>query len=69
MAYIKSFSNYVLKRKQQDINSGTIYERDITTIGGLNQFAKGQVPIYKSGNFIITVNNEIKSDRNFLINS
>ena len=69
MAYIKSYSNYVLKRKHQDINSGTIYERDITTIGGLNQFAKGQVPIYKSGNFIITVNNEIKSDRNFLNNS
>ena len=66
MAYIKSYSNYVLKRKHQDINSGTIYERDITTIGGLNQFAKGQVPIYKSSNFIITVNNENNANRNFI---
>lgn len=66
MAYIKSYSNYVLKRKHQDINSGSIYERDITTIGGLNQFAKGQVPIYKSSNFIITVNNENKISRNHL---
>ena len=66
MAYIKSYSNYVLKRKHQDINSGSIYERDITTIGGLNQFAKGQVPIYKSSNFIITVNNESKISRNHL---
>ena len=64
--FIKSYSNYVLKRKHQDIDSGSIYERDITTIGGLNQFAKGQVPIYKSSNFIITVNNETKAQRNFL---
>ena len=63
MAYIKSYSNYVLKRKHQDINSGTIFERDITTIGGLNQFAKGQTPIYKSSNFIITVNNETLPSR------
>lgn len=66
MAHIKSYSNYVLRRKHQNINGGTIYERDITTIGGLNQFAKGQVPIYKSGNFIITVNNDNKSSRNYL---
>ena len=69
MAYIKSYSNYVLKRKHQNINSGTIYERDITTIGGLNQFAKGQIPIYKSSNFIITVNNESKVNRNFINDS
>lgn len=66
MAYIKSYSNYVLRRKHQNINGGNIYERDITTIGGLNQFAKGQVPIYKSGNFIITVNNDNKPSRNYL---
>ena len=58
MALIKSHSNYVLKKKHQDIADGTIYERDITTIGGLNQFSAGQVPIYKSGNFVITVRND-----------
>lgn len=56
MGYIKSHSNYVLKSRHQLTNDGTILERDITTIGGLNQFSKGQVPIYKSSNFIITVN-------------
>lgn len=52
--FIKSHSNYVLKKKHQEVNNGDIFERDITTINGLNQFAKGQIPIYKSGNFIIT---------------
>ena len=56
MAYIKSHSNYVLKKKHQLIDGGVVYERDMTTIGGLNQFAPGQTPIYQSGNFIITVN-------------
>ena len=61
--FIKSHSNYVLKKKHQDINSGTIFERDITTIGGLDQFSKGRTPIYKSSNFIITVNNEVSPSR------
>jgi hypothetical protein len=60
MAFIKTHSNYVLKKKHQDISDGTIWERDITTIGGVNQFASGQIPIYKSGNFIITVRNDGK---------
>jgi len=56
--YIKSHSNYVLKTKHQQTNDGIIYERDITTIGGRDQFAKGQVPIYRTGNFVITTNND-----------
>ena len=56
--YVKSHSNYVLKTKHQEINDGIIYERDITTIGGRDRFAKGQIPIYKSGNFVITINND-----------
>ena len=57
--YIKSHSNYVLQKKHQEVTDGVVYERDMTTIGGLNQYAKGQVPIYRSSNFIITVNNDI----------
>ena len=60
MALIKSHSNYVLKKKHQEIQDGTIWERDITTIGGVNQFSPGQIPIYKSSNFIITVRNDGK---------
>lgn len=57
--YIKSHSNYVLKSKHQALGDGsTIFERDITTIGGLNQFAPGQKPIYRSNNFIITVRDD-----------
>ncbi len=58
MALIKSHSNYVLKSKHQTVSDGTIWERDITTIGGVNQFSPGQVPIYRSNNFIISVRND-----------
>lgn len=58
MALVKSHSNYVLKSRHQDVSDGTIYERDITTIGGVNQFAKGMTPVYRSNNFIITVRND-----------
>lgn len=62
--YIKSHSNYVYKKKHQNTSDGTIYERDITSIGGIDNFAKGQTPIYRSGNFLITTHNEdnIKKD-------
>ena len=53
--FIKSHSNYLLKNFHQLTNDGTIYERDITTIGGVGNFPNGQVPIYRSNNFVITV--------------
>lgn len=65
MAWIKSHSNYVLKKKHQEVSDGTVWERDITTIGGINQFAKGQVPIYQSGNFIITVRADKKTSNQY----
>lgn len=65
MAYIKSHSNYVIKDKHQLTNNGVILERDIATVGGLNKFALGQVPIYSSGNFIITINNDKSLTKNY----
>ena len=65
MAFIKSHSNYTLKKRHQDVSDGTIWERDITTIGGVNQFSPGQIPIYKSNNFIITVRNDGKISNQF----
>ena len=56
--FIKTHSNYVLKSFHQSINDGTIYERDITTIGGVGHFPSSQTPIYRSNNFIITVRND-----------
>ena len=64
--YIKTHSNYVLKKKHQTLSDGTIYERDITTINGLNQFAPGQTPIYKSSNFIITVRDDNAPAKNYI---
>ena len=58
MALIKSHSNYVLKKKHQTVSDGTIWERDITTIGRVNFFAPGQQPIFRENNFIITVRND-----------
>jgi len=60
MPYIKSYSNYVERTKHKNTVNGTIFERDITTIGGRNNFAPGQVPVYQSGNFVITINNNEK---------
>ena len=59
--YIKSHSNYVINEKHQTVNGGTIYERDITTIGGRDKFAPGQIPVYRSGNFVITTNGEVQN--------
>lgn len=66
--YIKSYSNYVIKKQHQLADGDIVYERDITTIGGLNQFAKGQKPIYQSGNFIITVRDEYNGQKNYANN-
>ena len=65
--YVKSYSNYVLKTKHQTVNDGTVYERDFTTIGGRDSFTKGQIPIFRSGNFLLTtgrINNEYKKVSN-----
>ena len=65
MPFIKSHSNYVLKKKHQDVSDGTIFERDITTIGAVDQFSPGQTPIYRSNNFIITVRNDGKPSNQY----
>lgn len=66
MAYYKSHSNYTIKSRHQDIGDGVIYERDFTTIGGLNQFAKGETPIYKSDNFIIAPSNHVLGSKDYV---
>lgn len=53
--FIVSRSNYTVAKKHQSINDGVIYERDMSTLGGVERYADGQSPIYQSGNFVITV--------------
>ena len=61
--YIKSHSNYRLQTRHQVTNNGIIYERDISTVGGVNSFATGQATVYQSGNFVIVVNNGPSASR------
>ena len=56
MAYIKSHSNYVLRKKHQLTNDGTVWERDMSTVGVVDSFVNGETPTYQSGNFVITRN-------------
>ena len=56
--YTKSHSNYTLKSRHQLTSDGIVYERDMSTIGGKETSAPGQIPIYRSGNFVITVNGD-----------
>lgn len=52
--YYRYNSNYILRKKHQNIKNGTIYERDWVTIGALHKFEKGKTPIYYDGNFLFT---------------
>ena len=61
--YIKSHSNYRLQSRHQLVNNGAIFERDISTVGGVNSFATGQATIYQSGNFVMVVNNTSSAPR------
>ena len=54
----KSYSNYTLRRKRQLTTKGSIYERDWMTVSELDGFAPGTLPVYASGNFKMTINNE-----------
>lgn len=55
--YTKYHSNYIFRKKHQNINGGTIYERDWVTTGGKNNFGKGKTIYYNNGNFVFTRNN------------
>jgi hypothetical protein len=54
----KSHSNYILRRKRQTTSKGSLYERDWMTVSELDGFAPGTLPVYASGNFKMTINNE-----------
>lgn len=57
MGYIKSKTKYVLKTKHQDVNEGQVYERDMSTVGGIVELPDGNNNVvYRSGNFVLTNN-------------
>ena len=55
--YSRNYSNYILRKKHQDIKNGTIWERDWVTIGAKHQIEKGKRPFYGDSGFLYTINN------------
>ena len=55
--YSRHYSNYILRKKHQDIKNGTIWERDWVTIGAQHQIEKGKRPFHGDSGFLYTINN------------
>lgn len=51
----KSKSNFTLKRLHQSGNYGNIYERDYITISNTGAYPEGQIPVYNSPSFKLSV--------------
>lgn len=69
MGLIKTNSNYVIRKKHQTLDNGTVFERDFTTIGGVGDSFNSKEYTYKQGNFVFKVNNEIPSPKIYPSNS
>lgn len=54
--YSKFHSNFILKKRHQNIANGTIWERDWVTIGTQQQIERGKRPYHFHGNFLFTDN-------------
>lgn len=54
--YSKQYSNYVIRKKHQDIDGGVIIERDWGTLGERHIIERGKRPIYSDTNFLFTDN-------------
>lgn len=57
--YVKNYSNYVIKKKHQDTNIGTIYERDWVTIGSKERYGTWdkRMSYHGDSNFVFTTTN------------
>ena len=51
----KSKTNFTLKRLHQSGSFGNIYERDYTTIAGTTASPEGQIPVYSSPSFKLSI--------------
>ena len=58
MGLIKSHSNYVLQKKHQLLNDGTIFERDYNTLGGIGNMPSSPKNLYKNGTFVYQIQNK-----------
>lgn len=69
MGLIKTNSNYVIRKKHQTLDNGTVFERDFTTIGGVGDSFNSKEYTYKQGNFVFKINNEIPLPKIYQSNS
>lgn len=58
MAFVKSYSNYVIQKKHQLTNQGVVFERDFSTIGGFGDNFNSDSRYYRQGTFVYGINNE-----------
>lgn len=54
--YSKQYSNYILRRRHQNVDGGVIIERDWGTLGERHVIENGKRPIYSDTNFLFTDN-------------
>lgn len=54
--YSKSYSNFILSKKHQNITDGVIFERDWVTIGNVHRLEPGKKPYFGDAGFIFTDN-------------
>lgn len=65
--YIKSHSSFFLNNRHQSTKDGTIYEKEQLTVNGISEFSnvKGQTPIFRDGNFMLTTRYNRSTSRSF----
>lgn len=59
MGFIKSYSNYVVQKKHQLLNNGTVFERDFSTVGGIGDTFNSKHRLYRQGSFVYSINDDI----------
>ena len=59
MGLIKSYSNYVVRKKHQLLNNGTVFERDFSTVGGVGDTFNSEYKFYRQGTFVYKISDEI----------
>ena len=52
----KSKTLYTAKTKHKTTQKNIIFEQDLSTMGTINNIIPEQLPVYSSGNLIITFN-------------
>lgn len=55
--YSKSYSNFIYRKKHQNVTDGVILERDWVTFGNVHRLEPGKKPFFSDSNFIFTDNN------------